>query len=133
MRGRPRKSNDELLAQGSRNGRVAEIDSEVLSRDAVPPQFLPLKAVLFWFELLRCVPAPKLADVPLLAHWADLNERYYDRTIDPKTKLPTVDEKERARISKQIFEISDKFGMNPLSRSRSGVSKKTLQVKQRPG
>lgn len=133
--GRPRKSNAELELSGSRNAKKDQIESGEMHMPDIPPLYLSSVAMEHWRsivpELCR-MGTVKEADRSALARLCNLLARFYDSSINASTKEPTVSEIERRNICKSIQEIEDRFGMNPLSRSRSGVSSKVSGIKQRP-
>ncbi len=133
-RGRPRATNKELELSGSRNVKVDGIESGAMIHPEIPPAFLSFKAQEQWSMLVPPLVeagTAKEADRTVLALFCDCLARFYDNTAGDD-KRPLIDEKERCKILKQIMDIADRFGMNPLSRARSGISKKATGVKQRP-
>lgn len=134
MAGRPRKTNEELELSGSRNIKVGQIESGDLIHPEIAPSYLTSAGEEAWLEIVPPLVAAgtvKEADRTLLAMLCADSAKFHDTTVDSDGK-PTVDEKERQRIGKRISDISDKFGMSPLARARSGVNKKTAGVKTRP-
>jgi len=131
--GRPRKPNELLEALDSRNAKAGVIESEEMVLPYIPPGHLSDVEKAHW---LRIVPPlvtqgiAKEADREPLAVLCFLLARLYDSKVDSDGE-PLVSEKGRAQISKQVFEIFNQFGMNPTSRSRSGISKKTPGIKVR--
>ncbi len=134
MKGRPNKPNCELELSGSKNKRLGGIESSPLELATLPPGYLSSGAQRQWLLVVPPLASAGIAqesDRMVLSLLCDCLARFYDNTVG-EDKRPLIDERERSKILKQIIDISDKFGMNPLARSRSGVSKKTLGVKQRP-
>lgn len=136
--GRPRKSNAEHELSGSKNGRVEQIESDELKNPDIPPPFLTDEAQRQW---LHFVPNGKWGEMDrmILCILSTLLAKFYNEKVygDESPQIirgqPVVSEESRERITKQIMDISDKLGMNPLSRQRSGISlKKTGGIKTRP-
>ena len=134
-RGRPRHDNAALELSGSRNAKHGQIESGDIYQPNNPPDYLSLEARHHWAiivpELARMGTA-KEADRTLLAMLCSQLAKFHDTSINVETKEANVPEIERRNICKNIVELSDRFGMNPLARSRSGVSSKVSGIKQRP-
>lgn len=134
--GRPRKDNETLALTGSKNLKHNQIESGALRDPEIAPDYLSEIAAQHWRSIvpeLVLMATAKEADRTLLAMLCAQLAKFHNDSIDPSTKLPIVPEIERRNICKNIVELADRFGMSPLSRSRSGVSKKVSNVRQRPG
>jgi len=132
--GRPRKPNEDHELTGSRNAKFGQIESGELKYPEIPPDYISEAAKLHWIAIVPELVAQKTAkeaDRTLLAMLCSQLARFHDNTVKSDSS-PSVTEIERRNIVKNIVELSDRFGMSPLSRSRSGVSKKVSGVKQRP-
>ena len=132
-RGRPRATNEDLELKGSRNIKVDQIESQDLILPTLPPNYLSDAAKRQWILIVPPLVASgtvKEADRSVLAMYCADLAKFHDTTVDSDSN-PTVDEKDRQRIGKRILDTSDKFGMNPLARQRSGINKKTAGVKTR--
>ncbi len=129
-RGRPRKTDAELSLAGSKNAKINQQTTGELLNPSIPPPHLSPDAARQWIHVVPSISAGE-ADRMILCVLCECLARFYNFKVDAKDN-PIVDEKERRSLTKTILDISDKFGMNPLSRQRSGISKKQLGVKQRP-
>lgn len=130
---RQRKTNEEKELSGSKNTMRDQITSGELKEPQIPPPWMPTEAQRYWHHIVPTIEACE-ADRMILAILCTLNARFYNEKTyseGPRLGECIVTEESRERITKQIMDISDKFGMNPLSRSRSGINKKTMGVKQR--
>ncbi len=130
MKGRPPKTNAQHALSGSNNGRIGETVSLDLKDPHIPPSHLSEDAQKQWRLIVPSISAGE-ADRVILCVLCTCLSRFYNEKVDSNGSQ-IVDEKERRSLTKTILDISDKFGMNPLSRQRSGISKKQLGVKQRP-
>ena len=132
--GRPRKPNESLDLTGSRNKKFGQIESGDLLNPESPPHYLSTDAKAHWNAIVPGLVqqgTAKEADRTLLAMLCSQLARFHDTSFKSDGS-PTIEEIERRNICKNIVELSDRFGMSPLSRSRSGISKKVSGVKQRP-
>ncbi len=132
--GRPPVSNQKHGLTGSRNQRFDQIESGDLKDYFLPPFYLSDSAKVHWLAIVPGLVAQgtaKEADRTLLAMLCSQLARFHDTSVKSDGS-PIIEEIERRNICKNIVELSDRFGMSPLSRSRSGISKKVSGIKQRP-
>jgi phage terminase small subunit len=134
IRGRPPKPNEALKLSGSRNAKANPVESPKFNPKELAPDYLTKEGKKHWDLIVPPLLASdmiKEADRMVLGMLCADLAKFHDSSVDSEGK-PTVDDKERQRIGKRILDTSDRFGMNPISRSRSGVSKKVTGVRQRP-
>lgn len=132
-RGRPRLPNSAHDLSGSKNARDDQITSGAMKYPDIPPVYLSDEAMKHWCTIVPGLVASEVAkeaDRSVLAMLCASLARFHDWTVNAEN-LPIVSELERRNLGKTILEISDRFGLTPLSRARSGISKKVSGVKQR--